>query len=166
MSGNEFITSRFKRQKTQRKYRYLLYKYRKPHLKQTTLEEVAKSGIIRLYAPSLLEAEMLSSTIPQVSQKYKIPQETLFSSWETYKAILILDARFDYPKEVNSSCLPPKDAPYVQLQNAISALGIFSNDRDIDALGRTRLDRELVMTTRGQPTIRFRSRLGVLLFPT
>ncbi|BDW94342.1 hypothetical protein MACH10_00270 [Thalassospira tepidiphila] len=129
--------------------RDLLYnKYRKPHLKQTTLEEVVKSGVVRLYAPSWLEAEMLSSTIQQVSQKYEIPQETLFSSWESYKAIIIFDARFDYPKEVNSSCLDPKDAPYVQLQNAISALGILSNDRDIDALGGTRLDRELVMTIR------------------
>jgi len=128
--------------------RDLLYKYRKPHLKQTTLEEVVKSGVVRLYAPSWLEAEMLSSTIPQISEKFKIPPETLFSSWETYKAIIIFDARFNHPQEVNSSCVDPKDAPYVQLQNAIFALGILSNDRDIDALGGTKLDRELVMTIR------------------
>lgn len=126
----------------------LLHKHQNPHIKQTALQEIVKSGVVRLCAPSWLETEMLSSTIPQVSQKYKIPQETLFSSWETYKSIIIFDARFNQPQEVNSSCLDPKDAPYVQLQNAIFALGILSKDRDIDALGGTRLDRELVMTIR------------------
>jgi predicted nucleic acid-binding protein len=126
----------------------LLHKHQNPHLEQTALQEVVKSGVVRLYAPSWLETEMLSSTIPQVSQKYKIPQETLFSSWENYKAIIIFDARFDHPQEVNTSCLDPKDAPYVQLQNAILALGILSNDKDIDALGGTRLDRQVVMAIR------------------
>ncbi|WP_278360417.1 hypothetical protein [Thalassospira xiamenensis] len=126
----------------------LLYKHQNPHIEQTALQEIVKSGVVRLYAPSWLETEMLSSTIPQVSQKFKIPQETLFSSWETYKSIIIFDARFNQPQEVNASCLDPKDAPYVQLQKAIFALGILSKDRDIDALGGTRLDRELVMTIR------------------
>lgn len=126
----------------------LLHKHRNPHLEQTALQEVVKSGVVRLYAPNWLETEMLSSTIPQVSQKYKIPQETLFSSWESYKAAIIFDERFDQAQEVTTNSLDPKDAPYVQLQNAISALGILSNDKDIDALGGTRLDRELVMTIR------------------
>ncbi|WP_288349446.1 hypothetical protein [uncultured Thalassospira sp.] len=126
----------------------LLHKHRYPHIEQTVLQEVVKSGVVRLYAPSWLETEMLSSTIPQISEKFKIPQETLFSSWESYKAAIIFDERFDQAQEVTTNSLDPKDAPYVQLQNAISALGILSNDKDIDALGGTRLDRELVMTIR------------------
>ena len=48
----------------------LLYKHRNPHLKQTALQEIVKSGVVRLYAPSWLEAEMLSSTIPHDAGPY------------------------------------------------------------------------------------------------
>ncbi|MDG4719710.1 MULTISPECIES: hypothetical protein [Thalassospira] len=126
----------------------LLHKHQNPHLEQTALQEVVKSGVVRLCAPSWLETEMLTSTIPQVSQKKKISQEALRSSWKSYKAAIIFDARFDQAQEVTTKSLDPKYAPYVQLQNAISALGILSNDKDIDALGGTRLERKLVMTIR------------------
>lgn len=126
----------------------LLHKHQNPHLKQTALEEVVKSGVVRLYAPSWLETEMLSSTIPQVSQKKKIPQETLRSSWESYKEIIIFDARFDQPHEVFTPGLDTKDLPYIELQKLLMALGILSKDKDIDALGGTRLDPQLVLTIR------------------
>jgi predicted nucleic acid-binding protein len=124
----------------------LLHRHRNPQLKQTLLEEAFKSGTLQIYAPRWLETEMLTSTIPQVSKKKKISQEALLTIWESYKAIIIFDERYAHPEELANPDLDTKDTPYVELQKSISALGILSNDKDIEVLGGTKLDRKIVLT--------------------
>lgn len=126
----------------------LLHKHKNPHLKQTAIEEAAKSSAVELHAPIWLDTEMVESAIPQVSKRKKIPEPELLKLWAAYKKQIIWDHTLTAPED-NEFCKgDAKDVPYVALQQSIAASAILSQDTDIDELGGKRATLEFVLSVR------------------
>lgn len=126
----------------------LLHKHRNPDLKQTAIEEAAKSSAVELHAPTWLDTEMVESAIPQVSKRKKIPEPELLELWATYKEQIIWDDTFSTPETPEHGKGDAKDMPYVALQERIAAAAILSQDTDIDELGGKRATLEFVLSVR------------------
>ena len=126
----------------------LLHKHRNPHLKQTAIEEAAKSSAVELHAPTWLNTEMVESAIPQVSKRKKIPEPELLELWTAYKEQIIWDDTFSAPEAPEHGKGDSKDVPYVALQQSIAAAAILSQDTDIDELGGKRATLEFVLSVR------------------
>lgn len=126
----------------------LLHKHRYPERGLTSLEEVTKASAVALYAPTWLDHEMVTSTIPQAAQKRKIPEQELCDLWDDYKQKIIWDNTFSVPDDADEVDGDEKDLPYVLLQKSIGAAGILSEDRDIDKLGGNRVNLQFIIHVR------------------
>jgi len=122
----------------------LLHKAKNPGVKQTKIEEITKSSVITLYAPTWLDKEMMSSTIPQAAKKGKVSEERLFALWADYKQIIVWNDNYTIPEQTAFRG-DEKDIPYVALQKSLKAAAILSRDSDIEKLGGKRVDFEFII---------------------
>jgi len=125
-----------------------LHKYKKPHIRQTAIEEAIKSSVLVLYAPFWLDDEMTRSAIPQCAKCCKIPEMELHILWGEYKKQIVWRDTPIIPEINEIFGGDPKDIPYVALQRIISAHAILSRDKDIDVLGGNRVDHGFVLYLR------------------
>jgi len=126
----------------------LIFKYRNPHVRQTAIEETVKSSAMELYAPTWLEKEMVGSTIPQVSQRRKIPQQALLEIWAEYRKQIIWDDSLSDPSDFSQETGDAKDVPYIDLQRSIEAAAILSRDSDIEQMGGKAVGLKFVISLR------------------
>lgn len=122
----------------------LLHKAKNPGVEQTKIEEITKSSVMTLYAPTWLDEEMVSSTIPQAAKKSKVSEEALLALWADYKQIIFWNDNYTIPEEMDVEG-DEKDIPYVALQKSLKAAAILSRDPDIDKLGGKRVDFEFII---------------------
>lgn len=120
---------------------------RYPERGATALEELVKATVVEVFAPRWLDSEM-ASAIPQVAAKRKLPEEELWAHWMEYRTLLKWDETYLTASGDGESVVDPKDMPYVQLEKAIGAHGILSQDRHIEKMGGNRLTLDFVLSTR------------------
>lgn len=126
----------------------LLHKYQNPHHGQTAIEETFKSSTLKLYAPRWLDTEMVSSTIPQVAAKKKVPEETLIALWADYKEQIIFDETLATPDDASVESGDPKDAPYVELKKSVQAAAILSKDKGFNRMGENTVSLQFIFSLR------------------
>lgn len=127
--------------------RDLLLKIKHPGIGNTALEELAESSVLEIFAPRWLEKE-LPSAFQQVARKRRISESDLWTAWESYKVLINWDEKYDSIPKDFARTDDPKDLPYIDLQKALDAIGILSNDGDIDRMGGNRLTLDFVLATR------------------
>lgn len=126
--------------------RDLLQKIRHPERGETALEELVSASVIEVYAPRWLETD-LKSAIQQISKKGKVAEDHLWSAWSHYQAIIKWDETWEKPPDEFKPTDDPKDLPYVFLETLVGAVGVLSNDRDIERMGGNRLTLDFVFST-------------------
>jgi predicted nucleic acid-binding protein len=127
--------------------RDLLQKIKYPGRGRTALEEVVRAGVLEVYAPRWLETD-LTSAIQQVAKRRNVAEADLWSTWRDYQALIKWDETWDSPPQEFEPTDDPKDLPYVNLEDMVKAIGVLSNDRDIERMGGNRLTLDFVFATR------------------
>jgi hypothetical protein len=128
--------------------RELIHKLKHPKVLLTALEEAAKASVVEIHAPKWLDVEMDISAIPNASVATGIPEPVLRASWENYKAQITFHDEYALPDFDDAECADPKDMPYILLESAIGAIGIYTGDKHITELGGTVITAKFVLSTR------------------
>jgi predicted nucleic acid-binding protein len=114
----------------------------------TAVEELIKATVLTVHAPYWLEQEM-ASAIPQTSRKRKLPEEKLWEAWREYRTALQWHQSSRAIDPEPTSCVDPKDLPYVELERRLRTCGILTADHHIKAMGGHPLSLDFVFAARG-----------------
>lgn len=114
---------------------------------KTSLMEAIAAGTVVPHAPFWLCTEV-EKYLPEICEKKGISLEVILTHWEAYREqIHFFD--IDEEKLVDySDSEDPKDAPFVILEKEIDALGVLSDDNDIEKIGGTRISLDVVISMR------------------
>jgi len=107
--------------------------------RRTALEELIRATVVDAYAPRWLDTEM-ESAMQQTAAKRRLSVEALQREWRTYRDLLRWDDSLRVPDKDCATAIDPKDAPYIVLEDKISAHGILSKDAHIKQMGGHPLD--------------------------
>ena len=110
--------------------RWLVVKRKDPEAR-TTLEEVIAAGTVVVYVPPVLHRDV-EKGLRDLSAEEGIPLEQLTAAWGRYRTILhTLDAPPTVSHKQRPHVRDPDDLPYIDLQVAIQASAIYTDDPDL-----------------------------------
>jgi len=124
-----------------------LAKSRRDPTARTNLQEVIASGTVVPFAPMVLE-EHVRRRLADISAEENIPLGRLEELWQEYRASL----SFHEPDPVATTrpewTRDPTDVPYLVLQSQVGATAIYTNDKDIKAMGGPVVTAEVILSLR------------------
>ena len=104
------------------------------------LEELVKSGLLRLHIPHWAISELENSTIPKIAERRNLSKKALREQWERNAHLFQVHEQYTFP--IRSNVLPGcdlNDEPYSTLCNDIGAWGVLSHDTHFDNFPSRRL---------------------------
>ena len=110
----------------------------------STLTELSRSGLCEFHAPAWLLEELESTVLPKLAKHHRISSrelKTIF--YEFIRPQIQFHQGYIPPKKIAYG--DNKDVPYVELAEKIDALGVISQDSDIERLLMRKIDREEVL---------------------
>lgn len=120
------------------------------YLYQTTkhpaIVELSLAGFCELHAPVWLLKELKTSVFPNMARKHRISARELNTVFDEFVRphIVFHDAYEPLDTNYCQDGIDPADVPYADLAADIDALGVVSNDKDIDALLTRRFDKNKI----------------------
>jgi predicted nucleic acid-binding protein len=114
--------------------------------RRTALEELIRATVVDAYAPRWLDSEM-ESAIAQTSAKRKMSADALKREWLSYRGLLKWDDSLRVT-ECRGLSVDPKDTPYIDLDEKISAHSILSKDSPIKQMGGHPLTLDFLFSAR------------------
>lgn len=127
--------------------RNIVQHVRYPERGTTALEEMIQATIIEVHAPVWLETEV-AAVIPKIAAQRKLSEGKLWECWQEFRTLLKWDETSVAPPGDGDFVGDPKDLPYVILEKAINAVGVLSQDHDIEKMGGNRLTLDFVFSVR------------------
>ena len=112
--------------------------------KLSTLTELSRSGMCEFHAPTWLLEELESSVLPKLAKHHCISSRELRAIFDEFiRPQIQFHLGYRPPKEIAYG--DKKDVPYVELAEDIDALGVISEDTDIERLLMRKIDRKEVL---------------------
>lgn len=109
----------------------------------TFLQELSLSKLCEFHAPVWLLHELKNSVLPKLAKHHRISPRELMALFDEFIRPQIL-FHIGYEPAVQLNRGDPKDVPYTLLSKNIRALGVVSQDSDIERLLTRRIDRDEV----------------------
>lgn len=133
---------------------------------RTVLEEVIASGTVVAYVPGFLHEEV-EKHLPRIADEAGVPVARLVELWTAYRAILrSVDMPSSRSARGRAPARDPKDLPYIELQVAVAAAAVYTNDTDITAMQAPVVGPSVLTAARGyarSASISFTIRFGGVL---
>ena len=127
-----------------RDLRWMAVTRKNPEAQPETIE-IVRTGLVKLYAPLFLVAEV-RKYIPKIAKEAKKEEQEVELLWKEFaNHIYFVDTSSFPPITDGRELRDPKDIPYVQLQEHLQ-LSILTKDEDIAAMGGKVID--IVVTKR------------------
>ncbi|MGJ8562825.1 MAG: hypothetical protein ACSHXY_04665 [Alphaproteobacteria bacterium] len=112
--------------------------------KPSTLTELSRSGLCEFHAPTWLLEELESSVLPKLAKHHCISSRVLRAIFDEFiRPQIQFHLGYRPPKEIAYG--DNKDVPYVELAEDMGALGVISEDTDIERLLMRKIDRKEVL---------------------
>lgn len=121
---------------------WLSSKRRNPEAKPELMETIEAGTIVACIPPFALKE--ITEKIPYVAARRKVDEEALYRAWEAYKGHFRIELPDPERVAQHKAGRDPDDADYIALAETISASGILSRDKDIQAMGGVVLSVEVV----------------------
>lgn len=115
----------------------------------TALMECVRAGTFIAYVTRKVVSEV-ERRIPKLAKQYKVPDELFSRQWAEYKKMLKIKTprKYRVEKALRTNPQDPDDAPTVALANELQALGIFTKDSHLEAMGGFCLDLDFAIQAR------------------
>ena len=107
----------------------------------TFLQELSLSKVCEFHAPVWLLDELKSSILPKLAKHHRISTRELMALFNEFiRPQIKFHIGYKPPSKLNHG--DPKDMPFTMLSSDIGALGVVSQDSDIEILLTRRIDRD------------------------
>ena len=116
--------------------------------RRAMLEECARSQVLKLHAPSILEQELVYSAIPKLARNMDLDEGALLQAWDEFKPLLTFHDVPQHQTCYHSGSKYEYDEQYCILERTIQAVGIVSDDKDIEKLDGNRLNHSFLKHAR------------------
>ncbi len=113
------------------------------------LMECVRAGTFIAYATRIIVLEV-ERHIPKLAKQYNDSEGRFLRHWVEYKKILKIKTprKYRVEKELRTNPQDPDDAPTIALAKELKAVGIFTRDRDLEAMGGFCLDLDFAIQAR------------------